>query len=71
MNPDCHFGDHSFHGTSQCVHCGYRLRCQACGCYVRADNEEHFNPDSPKLCREVRGITEPTKARRKEATDAK
>lgn len=42
MNPDCYYGDHTWNGTSQCVHCGERLRC-SCGCYVRDDRfDEHI-----------------------------
>lgn len=36
-DPDCHYGDHAWRGTSTCVRCGNRLRC-VCGCYVREDN---------------------------------
>ena len=39
IDPDCHYGDHTWRGSSQCVRCGARLRC-FCGAFVRADNME-------------------------------
>lgn len=41
LNPDCHYGDHRYEGTSQCQDCGQRIRCW-CGCFVRADRPEHY-----------------------------
>lgn len=43
MNAECvATGDHIWNGSSQCVACGARLRCN-CGVYVREDNiEKHF-----------------------------
>lgn len=44
-NADCHYGDHLWKGTSQCVRCGERLRCY-CGAFVREDNlDDHVNHD--------------------------
>lgn len=38
MNPDCHYGDHTWRGGGTCLHCGKRLRCGLCGQFVREDD---------------------------------
>ena len=43
LNPDCHFGDHTWRGGGVCVFCGTRLRC-FCGQFVREDSiEDHLD----------------------------
>lgn len=53
MNPDCHYGDHTWNGTSQCVRCGQRLRC-GCGVYVREDNMDGHVQRCPRFERLAR-----------------
>ena len=36
MNPDCYYGDHTWHGTSKCISCDARLTC-TCGRFTRED----------------------------------
>ncbi len=36
MNENCAYNDHTWAGTSKCIECGTRLRCD-CGVYVRED----------------------------------
>lgn len=51
MNPDCYNGDHTWRGTSLCVYCGIRLRCE-CGQFVREDGfDAHY-----KRCPWMRAI---------------
>lgn len=46
LDPDCHYGDHTWLGGSICVRCDKRLRCM-CGQFMREDSiEAHL-----KVCR--------------------
>jgi len=54
-NINCYNNDHDWHGTSMCVHCGARLRCE-CGVFVREDNlDEHLTPER---CRFIASLPE-------------
>lgn len=49
---DCHYGDHTWRGTSQCVRCDARLRC-FCGVFVREDRIEAHMGRCPTIARQV------------------
>lgn len=47
IDPDCHYGDHSWYGGGVCVRCGIQLRCY-CGQFVREDDiERHLRESCP------------------------
>lgn len=47
INPDCHYGDHSWRGGGVCVRCGVQLRCY-CGQFVTEDGiEKHLRESCP------------------------
>ena len=52
MDPDCHYGDHTWRGSSQCIRCDARLRC-FCGVFVREGRMERHLERCPVILRQM------------------
>lgn len=57
IDPDCHYGDHTYHGGGICMRCYKPLRC-SCGQFMREDGIDAHLERCPRIAAQLRAHPE-------------